>query len=41
MHELSKSINFLNFKMPSVIAPPTRERHYDALRTKMDMSLAP
>ena len=30
-----------NFKTSLVIAPPTCERHYDALRTKIDMWLTP
>ena len=41
MHELSNSITFLNFETLSVIATPTRKRHYDALRTKIDMWLTP
>ena len=34
IHEL---LNSITIKPP----PPTRERHYDALRTKIDMSLTP
>ena len=42
MYELSNSINFRNFKTSLVTAPPTtHERHYDALRTKIDMWLTP
>ena len=41
-HELWNSIIFVNSKTSLVIAPlPTRECHFDALRTKIDMKLTP
>ena len=37
MHKVSNSIAFLNFKTSLVITPPTRERHYDVMHTKIDI----
>ena len=45
IYELLNSIIFLNFKTSLVIAPetppPPPQRHYNALRTKIDMWLTP